>query len=342
MTARRAYFAGREATSVSAANVLVVVGGCFAALWGDSSIGRSAVQEDWRLADRDPLTNPAAVAQWLLEHSRLPADILRRLSPEPLILQPMNPAQAEKVAAGLCDNLPPSFDGLGTQELSSALQSPHGWRAAAALIEQTWVDGHQSLLEPQTEAPIPTMVILPPEPLEVEPFTAPPPMRLGELLGIPSNRSTLMSEARRLGLHTNSDFQRLAIARGYTLPGEDLSGTTNAERVGRDTFSDDALMAALLSPCLDWSEETICRGARLLATRLAVVGDPSFLLYDIRRARGALIVRHVALIGLQLYPQLRRWRDMLSNLPSTLDEPVFEAGVMPDAAIHRVLSTPLS
>ena len=150
-SARPARFTGHYSNTIQA-NVLVVVGGCFAAMWGDTAIDGPSAQEAWRLADGDPLAGPNAVTKWLLEHSRLPADILRRLSPEPLILHRIGPEQAQRLAVRLCDNLPPSLDGLKAEEFRDALQSPHGWRAVAALIERAWVDGHETLLVPQTEA----------------------------------------------------------------------------------------------------------------------------------------------------------------------------------------------
>ena len=154
-SARPARFTGHYSNAIQA-NVLVVVGGCFAAMWGDTAIDGPSGGEAWRLADGDPLAGPNAVTKWLLEHSRLPADILRRLSPEPLILHRIDREQAQRLAVRLCDNLPPSLDGLKAEEFRDALQSPHGWRAVAALIERAWVDGHDTLLVSQTEATVPT------------------------------------------------------------------------------------------------------------------------------------------------------------------------------------------
>ena len=154
-SARPARFTGPYGNAIQA-NVLVVVGGCFAAMWGDAAIDGPSGGEAWRLADGDPLAGPHAITKWLLEHSRLPADILRRLSPEPLILHRLDREQAQRLAVRLCDNLPPSLDGLRAEEFRDALQSPHGWRAVAALIERAWVDGHDTLFVPQTEATVPT------------------------------------------------------------------------------------------------------------------------------------------------------------------------------------------
>ena len=333
---RPVHFPGREGKAIPA-NVLVVVGGCFAALWGDAAIDGPSGREAWRLADRDGLAGADAVAKWLLEHSRLPADILRRLAPDPLILHRIEREQADQLALRLRDGLPPSLDGLGADEFSAALQSPHGWRAVAALVERAWVEGHEHLLPPPTNAAIMARLVPPTEPPVAKPVAALLPTRLGERLGIPSTRSRLVARARRLGLRTAWDMEKLAIARGYCLPGEDVAGTTITESVERIIFTDTELTAVLLSPCLEMNARVICRGAWMLAAQLAHVGSIA-IADEARRARGETVVRHMAWLGSEIYPQHRRWRDLLLMLPSVRVRPAFAPGIMPDEAIRRVLS----
>ena len=85
------------------------------------------------------------MARWLYERSRLPAEILRRLSSEPIVLRELDDAQAAKLAVRLRDNLPSALDGLDTDELHAAMQSPCGWTAVTTLIERVWVECHETL-----------------------------------------------------------------------------------------------------------------------------------------------------------------------------------------------------
>ena len=349
-TARPASFLGRDGSVVSA-KVLVVVGGCFAALWGDSTVGGPNRREAWRYADPEPLADDHAVARWLREESSLPASILRLLAPEPLVLRRLNRVDADRLSVRLRDRLPRCLDGLGADEFSKALLSISGWRAVAALIERAWVAGH----EPLTSANANDSQLASPyvrelasdlaqatspelKSAQAEPLTSLLPARLGTRLGIPSNRSRLIAKARRLGLRTTGDVEWLALARGYLLPGEDSGKAAAWERANRSEFSDVELVAALLSPCLEWSEQAICRGAVMLAALLVVVA-PESIVYEARRARGELVLRHVAWIGATLHPQHRRWRDLLLVLPTIRVTPAFASGLMPDEAIRRVLST---
>ena len=135
-------------------------------------------------------------------------------------------------------------------------------------------------------------------------------------------------------------MERLFIARGFLLPGENTSGTVFTESVTSVVFSDTELTALLLSPCLPMNARVICRGALLLAAQLVVV-TPETIVYEVRRARGETVVRHVAWLGCEVYPQDRRWRDLLRMLPSVRVIPAFEPGIMPDEAIRHALTAPL-
>ena len=184
VSARSVRFAGPDGNIIRA-NVLVVVGGCFAALWGEAALGGPSGSEAWQLADAEPLADPAALAKWLVERSGLPAGILRRLAAQPMILHGINHEQAGRLAICLRDHLPPSLDGIGVDEFSAALRSPHGWRAVAALIEQAWVEGHVGLSLPVANSvALPEQNLPPALPKAKSPIILMPAC-LGEKLGIP-------------------------------------------------------------------------------------------------------------------------------------------------------------
>lgn len=337
-SARPAYFSRRDGTTVRA-NALVVVGGCFGTLWGDATIGGPGGGEAWRLADAEALVGSAAVAKWLLEDSRLPTGILRRLSPEPLVLRPIDREQADQIAVRLRDGLPPSLDGLDVDEFSHALQSPCGWRAVAAVVERGWVAAHEPPPGLEVDAPPQPGQSLPPESFEVVPPADLRPEPLGMRLGIPYPRTRLIAKAQRLGLYTVSDLEWLAYARGYRFPGEDQEDTTAKEKVGREEFSDLELTLALLSPYLPWDERAICRGAVLLVAQLAVVA-PEAIAHEARRARAELIVRHVAWLAVELRVLTHSWYGLLRLLPNGRRVVKLKPGVMPDAAIRGMLRAP--
>ena len=337
-TARPASFPMRDGGNIIV-NPLVVVGGCFGGLWGNTPLGGIDGREAWRLADADPLASADAVARWLLENSGLPTGILRRLAPEPLVLRPLPREQADYLAVLLRDTLPPALDGLDPSEFSQALCSPHGWRAVAAVIERAWVASHEPLPGQEAGAAPPPRQDLTPEPFRMVPPADLRPEPLGMRLGIRFPRTRLIVKAQRLGLHTASDLEWLAYARGYRLPEEDQTDTTAKEKAGRDGFADLELTLTLLSPYLPWDERAICRGAVMLAAQLAVVA-PQTIADEARRARAELVVRHIAWLAVQLYPLTPGWRDLLRWLPNARRVAGFKRGVMPDAAIRRVLSTP--
>ena len=338
VSARPAYFSKRDGTTVRA-NALVVVGGCFGTLWGDTTIGGPGGGEAWRLADAESLASSAAVAKWLTEHSRLPTGILRRLSPEPLMLRPMDREQADQIAARLRDSLPPSLDGLDADEFSHALQGPCGWRAVAAVVERGWVAAHEPLSGLEANAPPQASHDLEPELFEESTPTDLWPEPLGMRLGIPFPRTHLIAKAQKLGLYTASDLEWLAYARGFRFPGEDQADITAKEKVGRDEFSNLELTLALLSPYLPWDERAICRGAVLLVAQLAVVA-PGTIANEARRARVELIVRHVGWLAVELRVLTHSWYGLLRLLPTSRRVAKLKPGVMPDAAIRGVLRAP--
>ena len=118
-----------------ATSVILIWGGRFAPLWGESEPGGPAGSDVWKLSDAEPLSDASAVAAWLAEHSGLPSGILRSLTPEPLVLNRLQSYEAARVARCLHAALPPTLDGLERNEIATALAGPQGWRGVSALIE---------------------------------------------------------------------------------------------------------------------------------------------------------------------------------------------------------------
>ena len=317
------------------AKVLVVAGGRFAPLWGDSEVGGPTGSDLWRLADSESLADARSVASWLADNSGVPVGILRRLATEPLLLRRMHSEEAERLAARLHDNLPRSLDGISAEEIATALLSPHGWRAVDEIIQHALIVGYEHL--PLSDEKTGTQASEIHKPAEVKAAKAPRPARLGEKLGLPASHSRLLGKARRLGLRTASDLESLAIARDYFLPGE-CEFWFAPEKVPPSEFSNLELAMALLSPCLEFCQGTIDRGVLVLRAEV-MVSEPIKIIMESQRARADLVIRHIALIGRELAAQHEPWHKILGLLPRVSPEnPVLKAGVMRDESIGRILA----
>ena len=329
-------FVCRDGTSI-AARVFIVLGGQFSNLWGDAAIGGYAGADAWRLADREPLADTAAVTAWLAQHSGLPASILRRLA-APLVLRPLGRDEAQKLAVRVQENLPPSLDGIAVEELAAALHGLLGWRGVDGVIEQALVSGHQPPLPPLAETPVPALAAPPVPPAKVPGNKPSRFLRLGNLLGLPAGRAPLLSRARRLGLRGPADLENLARGRGYFVPGEEAEAVTPLREIGQHQFSDAELALALLSPCLEFRGQTIVLGTVVLAAVLTVC-TPAQVLVEAERARAERVLRHVVLLADGLRPPHDRWRALLALLPVVSPEyPALKVGIMPDEAIRSVLA----
>ena len=133
--------------------LMVVAGGRFPGLWGEVGVGSPADADAWQLADGEPLSGPTAVAAWLSEHAGMPVGILRRLSAEPLVLPRITAQEAGRLARRIQADLPASLDGLGVEQITSALSGPQGWRGVAALVEQSLCAGSDLSAGPDAETP---------------------------------------------------------------------------------------------------------------------------------------------------------------------------------------------
>ena len=341
--ARRAHFFRRDGSTFQA-NVLVVLGGRFGALWGESELSSPVGAESWKNADADPLEGTQAVRAWIERHSQIPTSIVRRLAAEPLVLRPVTQEEAIQVASRIQANLPPSLDGIDAREFVDALLGPHGWRGVANVIEQALFTGHEEILPVKPvvgEPPVP--VPEKPTPPVAKPVTTPTkknrPMRLADRLSITPHRSALLAKARKLGILTGGHLEALALARGYTLPGESiLVPPIYSSDAWTDEFGDADLAFALLSPGLEFSERSICRGTFILL-RLVDATEPYVLARAAIKEHSRQVLRHVAGIGLRCNPHHPRWRTLagiiglLSN-----DLPALPEGAMPDDAIFDVFT----
>ena len=357
---RPARFLRRDGTTFHP-NVLVVVGGRFAALWGDHEFGKPSGTEAWRNADHEPLTDACAVSSWLTNHSGLPAGLQRRLAPEPCLLRRLDNEEADRLAEHLGRLLPPMLDGIGVHDLAEALRNTSGWRGVAHLLEQALVAGYEgpsTIDHPDTAeqflSPAPSVVA--PNPLPSSATTVvqptrwePPkeiarPARLAVRLGLSPHRSRLLPKLRRLGLPSGTHLEALAVARGYTLPGVPVAGEPSLFLAGawQQEIRDVELAVALLSPGLEYNERTLCRGA-LMLRHLCQDLKPHWVArigWEAKREQALVVVRHVALLGGgQGEPQAAHWRMLLSVLPEVSSPyPALPPGAMPDEAIRRTLT----
>lgn len=342
---RPAHFIRRDGSALRP-NALVIVGGRFAALWGDNELGGPSGVDAWKNADQEPLADARAVSSWLAERSEVPGDILRRVAPEPLVLRRLDEAEAARLAEVVCRSLPPALDGIESNELTAALRGPGGWRAVAHVIEQALVSGYEGLpiadstVAASPPASPPSQVVAPAQSVpRRKPTKKIKPLRLADHLSLGSHRSTLLPQARRLGLTNISHLEALAVARGYTLPGsDDAVPQIFSADAWKAEMRDVELAVALLSPGLEFCERAICRGA-LMLLRVSRVTESFWIVREAGRERSWQVIRHIALLGLQSHPQETHWRNLLAVLPreSTYCPALLE-GTMPDEAILKVLA----
>ena len=89
---------------------------------------------------------------------------------------------------------------------------------------------------------------------------------LAKKLGTPEHHSLLLRRAKEVGLHGTAELIGLAIARGCRHYGGG-SEPMPTEPPSRETFSDEELAVALLSPCLAYSPRALRVGAQMMGSR---------------------------------------------------------------------------
>lgn len=165
-----------------------------------------------------------------------------------------------------------------------------------------------------------------PSPISHLPSPAAQPPTLARRLGTTAHLSPLLLKAKRLGLHTPEDLERLAIHRGlrYYDPHGD-SATSPARQSespaapNRDRFTDEELALALLSPAAPYSMQRLRMGAAMIS---AEGNRPETIARLARCERSESIVRYVASCGRQAEPDNPFWNELLARLPVSPAHPV--------------------
>lgn len=142
-----------------------------------------------------------------------------------------------------------------------------------------------------------------------------------EKLGITPYESLLLQKAARLGLHSASSMERLAVMRGcWHYGSRDQFPVSN---ISESEFSNEELAVALLSPSLPYSPHSIRVGAAMLGAS----GNRLDLLAELVTAEGCVgPVRYIARAGTRFEPENPFWTQMLDRLP---EAPSIAEGIMP-------------
>jgi hypothetical protein len=155
---------------------------------------------------------------------------------------------------------------------------------------------------------------------------------LAERLGTMAHLSALLMEARRLGVTTPEDLQRLAVSRGlryYDCHGDSQKGRESSSSMPKSGipggFSNEELAIALLSPSATYSQQRLRMGAAMLA---AEGNRPESLASLAIQERCEAVVRHVASCGREVEPENPFWQRLLALLPDG------KSKVPPDALPH--------
>jgi hypothetical protein len=146
---------------------------------------------------------------------------------------------------------------------------------------------------------------------------------LARKLGTTTHVSPLLRKARALGLHSISDFEALAVARGCHYYAPEQASDTHIAQPSREVFSDEELAIALLHPCLPYDPQRIRFGAAMAASSRV---NASKLAWLARLERTAAVLRQITEAGKKIEPANRFWVDLLALLPSTPD---VASGVLP-------------
>jgi hypothetical protein len=155
---------------------------------------------------------------------------------------------------------------------------------------------------------------------------------LAKRLGTTTHLSALLMKARRLGLTTPIDLERLAVSRGlryYDSQGDSLKGegalaTIPLCEIDRG-LTNEELAIALLSPAAPYSQQRLRMGAAMLA---AEGNSPQSIASLALRERCETVVRHIASCGHEVEPENPFWDKLLGLLPAS------HSVLKPDALPH--------
>lgn len=153
-------------------------------------------------------------------------------------------------------------------------------------------------------------------------------LTLAYRLGTTHHLSPLLMKARRLGLTTPEDLERLAVARGlryYSQPGETDRLREEAHAypasIGNPSvkqFSNEDLAISLLSLNWPFSQNRLRMGAAMLA---ATGVSPQRLARLAYQERCESVLFHIAQCGQKVEPDQSFWTALLNEIPSAKTYP---------------------
>jgi len=159
------------------------------------------------------------------------------------------------------------------------------------------------------------------------------PPTLAQRLGTTTHISPLLMKARRLGLRTPEDLERLAVRRGlryYGEPGEENLLREDPVTYGskpRDAvecaFSNEELAIGLLSLSQPFSQQRLRMGAAMLAAAGVSLERLTALAHQ---ERCESVLHHIAICGQKVEPENDFWQRLLRQLPKVK---IFAPDVLP-------------
>lgn len=151
------------------------------------------------------------------------------------------------------------------------------------------------------------------------------PPTLANRLGTTQHLSPLLMKAKRLGLENFEDLERLAVHRGlryYDLFGDSTTLSTGHNQPpalpSHDSFTNEELAVALLSPAAPYSMQRLRMSAAMMA---ADGNDPTTIARLAKWDRSEAIVRYIASCGQMAEPDNPLWSQLLAELPESTPHP---------------------
>lgn len=142
-----------------------------------------------------------------------------------------------------------------------------------------------------------------------------PPNLLARRMGTTAHISPLLQKARRFRLNSPDDLELLALARGLRYFGK----PDKAQEISAESFSNEELLIALISPSAPYSLNRIRMAGALLAAN-----DISLekIIHLSRQERCEAIIRHIAHCATMIEPENPFWNKLLKAMPDKQTVPV--------------------